>query len=252
MPAQTTYERLTPIGIAGDIAYMAEREVISRAVEDATLAAPVAVGTGTDPDTQVLVGSTGGPAFGITLRKLTTQGVINTGALTYVAEEVINVMRRGYIWAICPAGCVPGDVVNYLDATGVLDAGAVALAGVAAADGGNTGDGTASAVTVGTATKEGVYTLTCTDATVSGSEIFGVVDPDGIALANLTVGVAYLTNQFGITISDGAADFIVGDIWTITMAPATAQTVLPGAEWTTTAAAGGLAIIRLDGTAPEA
>jgi hypothetical protein len=86
--------------------------------------------------------------------------------------------------------------------------------GVMTADAGNTGNGTAGAVTVGDQAIEGDYIITCTDATVSGSEVFSVVDPNGNQLEDLTVGVAYLNEHFGVTISDGAVDFIVGDFWT--------------------------------------
>jgi hypothetical protein len=90
--------------------------------------------------------------------------------------------------------------------------------GTATADGGNTGNGTAGAVTAGSEAKAGNYIVTCTDATVSGSEIFEVIDPDGERLEDLTVGVAYSNNHFGVTISDGATDFVVGDFWTIAIA----------------------------------
>jgi len=80
-----------------------------------------------------------------------------------------------------------------------------------------TGDGTASAVAPGSAAEAGAYIATCIDASVSGSEIFNVITPSGQMLENLTVGVAYSNSHFGITISDGSAQFIVGDFWTITM-----------------------------------
>ena len=40
------------------------------------------------------------------------------------AVETAGVMRSGYIWAVCPTGCVPGNAVNYADGTGILDSGA--------------------------------------------------------------------------------------------------------------------------------
>jgi len=87
--------------------------------------------------------------------------------------------------------------------------------GAAAATG--TGNGTAGAVVAGSKAQAGDYIVTCYDATVSGSEVFKVVAPDGLSLGELTVGVAYLNDHFGITISDGSTDFIVGDYWTITI-----------------------------------
>lgn len=85
-----------------------------------------------------------------------------------------------------------------------------------AAGGSNTGNGTAGAITPGDETLDGDYVLTCYNADVSGSEIFEVVDPNGDRLDDLTVGVAYATEHFNVTISDGATDFIVGDTFTVT------------------------------------
>ena len=102
---------------------------------------------------------------------------------------------------------------NDLGACAVL--GQVTTASAATAGGTNTGNGTSSAPTVGTEAINGTYTLTCTDATTSGSEIFSVVTPLGTALDDLTVGVAYVSSHINLTISDGATDFIVGDTWTV-------------------------------------
>ena len=86
--------------------------------------------------------------------------------------------------------------------------------GSATADAGNTGNGTASAVTGGDNTKIGIYTLTCVEAATNAGR-FKVIDPDGERLDDLTVAVAYSTEHIGLTISDGSADFIVGDKFTI-------------------------------------
>lgn len=83
------------------------------------------------------------------------------------------------------------------------------------ADGGNTGNGTCTTVSGGAAVKVGTYKLECIDATVSGSEVFQVSDPDGATLKPATVGVAYVTEQILFTLNDGSVDFIVGDKFTI-------------------------------------
>ena len=80
-----------------------------------------------------------------------------------------------------------------------------------------TGNGTASAVVCGAVCKAGAYLVTCYDTTVSGSEIFSVVDPEGNRLGDLTVGVAYLNDHIGITLTDGSTDFVAGDLWTLTI-----------------------------------
>lgn len=84
-----------------------------------------------------------------------------------------------------------------------------------AAAGTNTGNGTISAITTGANTKEGVYVVRCHTA-VSNGGIFSVVDPDGVRLGDLTVGAAYSNGHLGMTISDGATDFVVGDLFNIT------------------------------------
>lgn len=75
------------------------------------------------------------------------------------------------------------------------------------------GNGTADALSKGSSAKAGIYKLTAT-----GADTFIVVDPDGNRLEDLTVGVAYLNNHFGITVTAGATPFDVGDIFTVTFA----------------------------------
>ena len=99
------------------------------------------------------------------------------------------------------------------DADGVITAGTVTA-------GSNTGDGVPGTATPGASVQAGTYTLTCKDATVSGSEIFEVLTPSGAQLADLMVAVAYVSPHFGLTIADGATDFIVGDTFTILMTEA--------------------------------
>lgn len=89
--------------------------------------------------------------------------------------------------------------------------------GTIAADAGNTGDGEAGAVVLGPDAIPGDYVLTCITAAVNGG-VFGVIDPNGAKLEDLTVAVAYLNDHFGVTIADGAADFVVGDKFTVTVA----------------------------------
>lgn len=124
----------------------------------------------------------------------------------------------------------------------------------AAADGGNTGDGTISGVYASALSDEGIYTLTCVlDAvtvplTVSGSEVFEVVDPTGRAVGRAVVGVAFVSNEIGFTLNDGAADFVIGDIFTITVEKGEWVRI----DWTGTDGSqipGG--ILLLDTTAPD-
>ena len=84
-------------------------------------------------------------------------------------------------------------------------------------------------VTPGTLAQAGAYALACIDASVSGSEIFSVFAPDGSRLADLTVAVAYDNGHFGVTLADGATDFIVGDTFTITITDN--NVLLPDVVW---------------------
>jgi hypothetical protein len=84
----------------------------------------------------------------------------------------------------------------------------------ATADGGNAGDGVAGTVTPGVKAEVGSYTLTCV-STAANAGTFEVLTPKGYQLPDLTVAQAYAGDHLNLTIADGAADFIVGDKFTI-------------------------------------
>lgn len=125
MTAQTSYDRLQPAAYPGLLYGVGPKDIISRAVEGvAGIEFGVACSRGTDVEKQVLPGGT---AFlGISVRSLDREGAANTGAIKYNETEAAALLREGYIWAVCPAGCNAGDPVKYTNATGVLDAGAAA------------------------------------------------------------------------------------------------------------------------------
>lgn len=56
--------------------------------------------------------------------------------------------------------------------------------------------------------------------TAGNTGTFAVIDPEGYRLEDLTVGSAYLNSHFGLTIADGAADFVAGDIFTFAVTQA--------------------------------
>ena len=86
-----------------------------------------------------------------------------------------------------------------------------------AAVAGNTGNGTITASpAVGQAAKPGVYRVVCIEAAADGGK-FAVEDPEGILIGVATVGVEF-TTHLTFTIADGAADFVAGDSFTITVA----------------------------------
>lgn len=124
MSAQLSYAINQAIAYAGQLFSLATKDIISRSVETAAgIGFGVVVSRGTDKDNQCLLGGTTG-ILGVTVRALDREGDDAAGAIEYAENETAAIMRDGYIWAVCPTGCVPGDPVNFVEATGVLDSGA--------------------------------------------------------------------------------------------------------------------------------
>lgn len=124
MSAQTSYEINQPVAYAGLVYALAPSDIVSRSVMNESgdgIPFGVAVSRGDDLDRQVYPG--GDDFTGITIRSLDREGAANSGAIEYKNDETAGVLRDGYIWAVCPTGCLPGDLVKYTDLTGVLDSG---------------------------------------------------------------------------------------------------------------------------------
>lgn len=85
----------------------------------------------------------------------------------------------------------------------------------------NTGNGTVGSLTLGDTPVYGVFTLTATSATN-----FSVVDPEGNALANLTVGTAYTSASINLKITAGGTAFVAGDTFAIEAVEATGDYIL--------------------------
>lgn len=79
---------------------------------------------------------------------------------------------------------------------------------------GNTGNGTCIAVTAGSKTQLGTYTLRCVTAGI-GSATFAVYTPDGLRLYDAATGTAFSSPHINFTVSVGGIDFVVGDEFTI-------------------------------------
>ena len=84
------------------------------------------------------------------------------------------------------------------------------------AAGTNTGNGTVGAVSIGATQTFGAFVLTATSATN-----FTVVDPEGAALPNATVGTPYANAEINFTITAGGTAFVAGDKFTLTAIQAT-------------------------------
>ncbi|MCC6158374.1 MAG: IPT/TIG domain-containing protein [Deltaproteobacteria bacterium] len=98
-------------------------------------------------------------------------------------------------------------------------------------DAGNAGNGDISDVIVSMAAEAGTYTVTCTDDSVSGNEIWSVESPSKATLAEATTGLPYSTDtgMVSFVIEDGATDFANGDVFTFDVAanPAVIQPPTP-------------------------
>lgn len=92
------------------------------------------------------------------------------------------------------------------------------------ADGENTGGGTCTDVAGGDDTQVGTYTLTCV-AEASNAGTFKVEAPNGEALPDAEVGVAYENPQINFTLNDDGEDFDVGDTFTIEVADGSGKCV---------------------------
>jgi len=103
-------------------------------------------------------------------------------------------------------------------------------AAVAAAIAGNTGNGVFGAVTTGADAKVGVYKVIFIEP---GANVgtFIVEDPDGIILGKGVVAVAF-AGAINFTIADGAADFVAGDGFTVTVAEGSGKYKLSAAAAT--------------------
>jgi len=133
-------------------------------------------------------------------------------AETYIPDQLIagnlKIVSQPIILA---SGKLPrGSVLGMINTNS-----AIAIAGE------NTGNGTVGPITVDASAKAGNYVLTATGATT-----FTVVDPEGAALPNLTVGTAYAQGGLGFTITAGDTDFVAGDTFTVDVTDAVGQFIL--------------------------
>lgn len=133
MSVQTSYGFSQARGLPGLIYALHDQDIDSFSVEGTDgIDFGMAVSRGTNAEKQVVLG--GDPFLGITVRSVERASTDATGSIGYAEKETAAIMRKGYIWVICPTGCNPGDPVNYNTTTGALDSGA-AEAGEAAITG---------------------------------------------------------------------------------------------------------------------
>ena len=121
--------------------------------------------------------------------------------------EMENYHSREQVTVLAGQDLIMGSVI------GKIKVGAVPTTGTA---GTNTGAVTCTGVTGGNKTKVGVYTLRCVTVVVSGG-VFSVKDPDGEALPEANVTVAYTNPAINFLLNDVGADAALGDTFTITV-----------------------------------
>lgn len=95
----------------------------------------------------------------------------------------------------------------------------VTAATVAAVAGGsNTGNGAMGTVTAGGEVMPGVYQLKITKAAANAGD-FEVIDPLGRMVGVGSVAAAFASPHLSFTLADGATDFVVSDVFNITVTP---------------------------------
>jgi hypothetical protein len=121
--------------------------------------------------------------------------------------EMDNYHSREQVTVLAGQDLIMGSVI------GKIKVGPVPTTGTA---GTNTGAVTCTGVTGGNKTKVGVYTLRCVTVAASGG-VFSVKDPDGEALPEANVMVAYTNPAINFLLNDVGADAALGDTFTITV-----------------------------------
>lgn len=116
-------------------------------------------------------------------------------------------------------------------------------------DGGNTGNGTLGAVVLKKPVRVGDYAAICVVAAADGGT-FAVLDPDGRRMEDAVVGATFVSPDLDFLISDGAADFVVGDKFTIAIPAGDLKVV--GIDFAATdGTADAYGVLMDDATAPD-
>ncbi len=122
---QETYLRNSAIAYVGLVADNNPSERISKIAEGA-IDFGLAVQRGTDEDVQVKVGGgTAGAGFlGISCRVLNQEGALSDAAIKYNDEDMVAILKSGWIYLNITNTGTAGSALNMNDTTGVIKAGA--------------------------------------------------------------------------------------------------------------------------------
>jgi len=124
----------------------------------------------------------------------------------FIISEPIGRISRDTVIILAGANYTPGTVM-----------GQILLGAETSAAGTNTGNGVLGSVAVGAGAEVGPYKLKITKAAANAGD-FEVIDTLGDVVGVGTVGVAFVGGGLSFTLADGAADFVVGDTFTLTVA----------------------------------
>ncbi len=123
MSVQTTYDRYAPTAYVGLIADNNPSERISK-ITEGTVGFGLAVQRGTNPDQAKIGGGSGGSGYlGISVRVLNQEGALADAALQYNDEDMMAIMRSGWIYLKIENTGSVGIALNMNDTTGVIKAG---------------------------------------------------------------------------------------------------------------------------------
>jgi hypothetical protein len=134
-----------------------------------------------------------------------------TAALNIVNEEIVVLSGSGAL--------VPGTVL------GQVTEGGTQTVAAAVAGGGNTGNGTVGSLTGDAGAPTGTYTIEIVEPASNGGT-FRVEKPDGTLDGTGTIGAAY-NGSINFTVADGAADFVVGDRFSVAVSYASSAKYAP-------------------------
>lgn len=153
-----------------------------------------------------------------------TRAVAGKAGLARITHEDVDVNRGKYrTFVASVAGPIEAALANIVAEDDSFSF-TVTNHAVSAATAGesNVGDGTIGSITADNDVETETWTITCTDATTEGAEVWSVVGSVTGAAADATTGVAYTAGPINFTITAGVTAFAEDDEFTLTT---TAQSV---------------------------
>jgi len=118
MSVQSDYALDLSVGTPGQIADIGvnAQEIISRACETSGgIGYGKVVSFGTNKEKECVIGGDG-TGIGVSVRNVNND--------EYEQYDAVDIMRKGYIWAVVATAAVAGTALHYDDTTGIIDSGA--------------------------------------------------------------------------------------------------------------------------------